>query len=380
MKASTENNRLVELEDIPGFEGPEKKLELDFLISCNVPEGLRKISEEEWKVLLSEINCSILSKLSNQHCDAYILSESSLFVFSSKIIIKTCGQITLLNCIPLLIQYGNKVEAKEIRVSFSRRNLIFPENQFSPHTSFEEEVTFLKQYFPGGNSFVFGPKDCDRHYMFVYQNENAELPPKPPHSLEVLMTGLDRCVMKQFCRDEKFISVQELTHRSNIQSVFKSTTLVDAHAFEPLGFSLNSLDGDCYTTIHVTPQPECSYVSFETTDVNFEDADKLVSKVIGIFKPETFCVLIICDDVSFVTEAFPNFKTRGFAHHDFNGTGNVLTWYSYQKTANSTTVEFQEKLCSVFNQVSSSSEFTQSILIEERRQSSNNNDVDLFVH
>jgi S-adenosylmethionine decarboxylase len=375
MTTSGLNNRLVELEDIPGFEGPEKKLEFDFLISPNVPEGLRKISEEEWAVLLSEINCSILSKLSNQHCDAYILSESSLFVFSSKVIIKTCGQITLLNCIPSLIHYGKRVEATETRVSFSRRNLIFPENQFSPHTSFEEEVAFLKQYFPGGSSFVFGPKDCDRHYLFVYENENT-WPHKTPHSLEVLMTGLDRCVMKQFYRDEKFISVQELTQRTNIQSLFKPTTQVDAHSFEPLGFSLNSLDGDCYTTIHVTPQPECSYVSFETTDVDFEEADKLVSEVIGIFKPETFCVLVICNDVPFVTEAYPNFKPRGFAHHDFKGTGDVLTWYSFQETTS--TLESQ-KNCSVCKKTPSK-EFSQEILLDERRQSSLHSEVDIFVH
>jgi len=175
MNTESENNRL-NLEDIPGFEGPEKKIEVDFILSPQTPEGLRKISEEDWRILLKEINCTILSKIENEHCDAYILSESSLFVFPSKVMIKTCGQITLLKCMSLLLEYGKRVNAVESRVSFARRNLLFPEEQLSPHTSFEEEVLYLKQHFPTGNAYVFGPHNCDHHYMFVYHNVDVALP------------------------------------------------------------------------------------------------------------------------------------------------------------------------------------------------------------
>lgn len=327
-----EDNRCVELEDIPGFEGPEKKIEVDYHLSSEIPEGLRKISVEDWKILLAVINCTILSKIENDFCDAYILSESSLFVFSSKVIIKTCGQITLLKCLPLLLEYGNRVKAVETRVSFSRRNLLFPTEQLSPHTSFDEEVTYLKQHFPTGDAYVFGSKNCDHHYMFVYHNEEVELPSKPSHSLEVLMTGLDRTVMRQFYRDSSFVSVEELTERSKIQSLFpRESALVDAHAFEPLGYSLNGLDGEWYSTIHITPQPECSYVSFETTDVDFSKARELVENVINVFKPEAFTVLIISENTPFeLREGFKGFVPRGSAKHDFVGTGNLLSWFSYK--------------------------------------------------
>jgi len=343
MTTFTENNRIVELDDIPGFEGPEKKIEVDFILSHQVPEGLRKISQDDWKILLQEINCSILSKIENQFCDAYILSESSLFVFANKVIIKTCGQITLLKCLSLLMEYGKRVNAIESRVSFSRRNLLFPEEQLSPHTSFEEEVLYLKQHFPTGNAYVFGPHNCDHHYMFVYHNEKVSLPSKSPHSIEVLMTGLDRAVMKQFYRDENFVSVEELTNRSRIQSLFKNTTKLDAHAFEPLGFSLNSLEDECYSTLHITPQPSCSYVSFETNDVDFSASHQLVSDVIKIFKPETFTVLVVSDNVPFKTEAFTDFAPRGLAFHDFIGTGNVLTWYSFRNTSSVSPITFHNQ-------------------------------------
>jgi len=329
MTALVENNRIVELCDIPPFEGPEKKIEVDFILS-DVYEGLRKIPIEDWKILLAEINCTILSKIENQFCDAYILSESSLFVFSNKVIIKTCGQITLLRCLPFLLEYGQRVNAVESRVSFSRRNLLFPEEQSSPHTSFEEEVLYLKQHFPSGDAYVFGPQNCDHHYMFVYHNDKVALPSKPPHSLEILMTGLDRSVMSKFYRDNSFVSVEDTLEKSYIQTLFKKTTQIDAHAFEPLGFSMNSLDGDTYATMHITPQPECSYVSFETTDVDFATSHDLVAKVIEIFKPESFTVLVLSEKVPFESEVFPNFKPRGFASHEFIGTGNTLTWYSFK--------------------------------------------------
>jgi len=325
-----ENNRIIELGDIPGFEGPEKKIEVDYFLSPLHPEGLRKIPIEDWKTLLVEINCTILSKIENPYCDAYILSESSLFVFASRVIIKTCGQITLLKCLPLLIEYGQRVSAVESRVTFSRRNLLFPEDQFFPHSSFDEEVLYLKQHFPTGDAYVFGPHNCDHHYMFVYHNEKVALPSKPNHSIEILMTGLNRSVMRQFYRDENFVSVQDTLIKSDIQGLFKYDTQIDAHAFEPLGFSLNSLNGDYYSTMHITPQPSCSYVSFETNEVELSASHALVDQVVNIFKPETFTVLVISDNVPFEQEAFSTFTSRGFAYHEFPGTGHTLTWYSFR--------------------------------------------------
>lgn len=326
---NTETSIGAPIHDFYTFEGPEKKIEIDYFLSDN-NSTLRNISREDWVVLLTLINCTILSKISNNLCDAYVLSESSLFVFDSKVIIKTCGQISLLKCLDLLILYGNKVGATNRRIFFARRNFIFPEQQSYPHSSFDDEVNYLKKHFPTGDAYIFGPQECDHHYIFVHHNENV---PQAPASqtLEILMTELDKDVMKQFYRTEDFVSSEDVTNKTQIRSLFGESALVDAHAFEPCGFSLNALESNLYYTIHITPQPEFSYISFEANLTTNTYLD-MVDKVTSLFKPNSFTVLVISDRVPFEPEVFKNYYHRGSAQHNFDDHGDVLTWFSYKKS------------------------------------------------
>lgn len=55
-----------------------------------------------------------------------MLSESSLFVYSHKIIAKTCGTTTLLRMLPPLLE---RVAAKKMEVewvAYSRKDFLFP--------------------------------------------------------------------------------------------------------------------------------------------------------------------------------------------------------------------------------------------------------------
>lgn len=87
----------------PGFEGVEKVLEIDFTPDCGPARGLREITRAQWDEVLQDARCTILDTLSNDRVDSYVLSESSLFVYPLKLIMKTCGTTTLLMSLPRLL-------------------------------------------------------------------------------------------------------------------------------------------------------------------------------------------------------------------------------------------------------------------------------------
>lgn len=57
------------------------------------------------------------------------------------------------------------------------------------------------------------------------------------------------------------------------------------------------LSQGCYMTIHITPEPEFSYVSFES-NVAASNYDDLISRVINLFQPGKFLVTIFVSKVS----------------------------------------------------------------------------------
>ena len=63
-------------------------------------------------------------------------------------------------------------------------------------------------------------------------------------------------------------------------------TETDEFNFTPCGYSMNGLTEDVYSTIHVTPEPHCSYASYET-NISLSSYRKLVMKVFDIFRPGT---------------------------------------------------------------------------------------------
>ena len=101
------------------FEGPEKLLEL--WLSPNLtttpkpstptgtPSGLRQIKAPEWQVMLNLVHCKILSSIHNEYCDSYLLSESSLFIFPQKLILKTCGTTTLLLAVEKILEMAKGI-------------------------------------------------------------------------------------------------------------------------------------------------------------------------------------------------------------------------------------------------------------------------------
>lgn len=87
----------------PVFEGSEKRIEIDFLPATGIAsaaDGLRSVGRAQLDAILDLAACCIVSARHGAAFDAYVLSESSLFVYPRKAILKTCGTTRLLAAVP----------------------------------------------------------------------------------------------------------------------------------------------------------------------------------------------------------------------------------------------------------------------------------------
>lgn len=113
----------------PVFEGSEKRVEIDFYIANASKAGLRALGRPQLDELMGLAACTIVSSRTNDHLDAYVLSESSLFVYPTKWVLKTCGTTKLLNAVPRLLEMAAELGLEPRRCKYSRASYLFPEQQ-----------------------------------------------------------------------------------------------------------------------------------------------------------------------------------------------------------------------------------------------------------
>jgi len=322
-----------------GFEGPEKRLEVTFALSESLPFGLRSINKDEWQEMLNLVKCTIISSTSNKFLDSYVLSESSLFVYPSKIMLKTCGTTILLNCLDKLEEYAQRCGATMEFVIFSRKNFNFPHKQPFPHRTFETEFDLLKKKFDGCAQIlgpVFG--GGDHHFYYFADLRSLPLPEGAPASpfptLEILMSELDVEAMSNFYRNENFVSSKATTKAVGLADILPNMT-TDEHMFTPCGYSVNAIsetDGS-YFTVHVTPEPHCSFVSFETNAVC--DIPQLIQEVIKLFRPGRFSVLTASPQLKkFDSNGLDGFMCKFKTQYDFEE-GVSVYMFNYVKNSGS---------------------------------------------
>ncbi|EXJ91867.1 adenosylmethionine decarboxylase [Capronia epimyces CBS 606.96] len=415
----------LDLDSSNAFEGPEKLLEVWFspsshaLHGCSEPTGLKAVPAEVWKAMLDLVNCKVLSIVESEDVDAYLLSESSMFVFPHKLILKTCGTTTLLCGLPRILEiatlfggfprstappsHGIAIAAAPYRVFYSRKNYLFPDRQRGPHRSWRDEVHTLDKLFLGGSAYMIGKMNGEHWYLYLTEPFTMLTPPASPQSmdspgaetetkilnlpsslvrdrgsklcegddetLEILMTDLDEENAKQFYLDHASavaedqwrgsqegqddhvdvfgngssdgsdISVKEepypaeltteghalgtvVSESCGLSEVYPTShypdSRIDAYLFTPCGFSANGVipaprggKGTHYFTVHVTPEPICSYASFETNvpaGQNGRETADIIQHVVDIFKPGRFSVTLF--------EAKSNYEERAYAGDD----------------------------------------------------------------
>ncbi|TPX47509.1 adenosylmethionine decarboxylase [Synchytrium endobioticum] len=315
--------------------------------------GLRIVPREVWNDMLAIVKAQILSTVHNEYADGYLLSESSMFVYPRKLILKTCGTTTLLHAVPRILEiashYGGFHHIDHI--FYSRKAFLFPDKQIFPHGRWDDEVSYLDYLFPQSQyntaGYVVGKVNGDHWccYLATPRSVSAddygdglsfESSPSREHSdstrkvpaipsswsdsdsdedgflmendvfhddvtLEIMMTDGD-CSGEESGKEE--LRVYNETGLADIYP----TSKVDHHVFDPCGYSLNGLMGPYYWTVHVTPEEHCSYASFETSapvrkyypaacenhiaDGHdcYDTFEEVINRVVSCFRPSSFCV------------------------------------------------------------------------------------------
>ena len=157
--------------------------------------------------MLELVNCKVLSLVESEHVDAYLLSESSMFVFPHKLILKTCGTTTLLSGLPRILEIaalvagfphvlanqrvGTGIAAKPYRVFYSRKNFLFPDRQIGPHRSWRDEVKSLDRLFLGGSAYMIGKMNGEHWYLYLTEPNTILTPPATPESRETETKFMD---------------------------------------------------------------------------------------------------------------------------------------------------------------------------------------------
>ena len=321
------------------FEGPEKKLEVFFGRPASSPRGFRSFDQAVWSDVLTDAKCSILHLQEYPHFDAYLLSESSLFVYPTRVILKTCGTTTLILLLPKLLALAARIGAALDHVHYSHYRYKFPELQLYPHTSFETEKRCLSELLSGHiakvhSSILGDPNSGPCWYALCTEplpqadiNGSLEPPAKKqevqveqraahelPRSaalhvaglpsdvddlLEVAMEGLPADVCSLFVEDNPRHGrksgrelARSMTAISGIGALLPvAVAAIDDWSFSPCGYSMNAGTDHYYYTIHITPEIEFSYASFETNDPAFREPHMLQA-VVDVFKPASATVTL----------------------------------------------------------------------------------------
>ncbi|AAS50710.1 ABL061Cp [Eremothecium gossypii ATCC 10895] len=372
------------LDSTDAFEGPEKLLEVWFYPSVSAlpnAKGLRSISLDEWCSMLELVKCEVLSSKKTAHMDAFLLSESSMFVFEHKLTLKTCGTTTTLLCLPRLLamveshlgwvmKSPGSDKFHPYKVFYSRRCFMFPSKQHPIHRNWGDEVDYLNQFFLGGKSYVIGRSDQNDHWNLYITETNKTLASgltsdERDETLEILMTGLDSGSARQFvadrtqspseeglaaCNAPGHVYGLEITKATGLDCVYdnqKSVPFVhDAFAFMPCGYSSNIImDDKYYYTLHVTPEDGWSYASFES-NVPVQDVScgrqtqhDIVCRILDVFRPTDFCMTFFAKDLlsdrilqlMHLLDSLPNYVKRDKVIHELDE--YQLIYLRYQRPA-----------------------------------------------
>ncbi len=256
------------------FEGSEKKAEI--IIDSSAVSLLNDYNESFWRDMVAQCNAQILSIIKNDKVCAYLLSESSLFVWDDHLVILTCGDTRLVNAVEYFLQHVDRQHVKQ--VIYQRKN------EYCSHlqATHVRDDTKKLQSIAQGKLLRFG--DLDSHHSYLYHLDNDYQGDESDKTYEVLIYNIEHSIADRLTQPN--VPATELRALLKLDQLIPGFE-IDDHVFEPFGYSLNAIRGNDYFTIHLTPQKTNSYVSFES-NLNLIE---MIPTILQVFNPASFDVI-----------------------------------------------------------------------------------------
>ena len=256
------------------FEGSEKKVEV---VVSGESINLLELDKTFWEHIVKKCNATIISSIQNDLISAYLLSESSLFVMKDRFVMITCGETILVNSV---LEFLKTYSSQQIDLAIFQRKNEYQANL--QKTSFLDDIKNLSQLIDG-QAFRMG--DLDGHHNYIFHTLKPFTPHADDFTNELLMyhiTGEAAKILRT--PNNKIENIRNLLKLNQLFPEFQ----FDDYIFSPYGYSLNAINKDHYITIHITPQENNSYVSFETNiDLKILPFN-LLDHVVKTFNPKTF--------------------------------------------------------------------------------------------
>ncbi|WP_028865153.1 S-adenosylmethionine decarboxylase [Psychromonas aquimarina] len=228
------------------YEGTEKRLQITLQHS-----NLLQFPDSFWQEMVRQAGALILSKIENAQVKAYLLSESSLFVWKNKLLLITCGNTHLVKA----AQFFQKELGKE-----NIHSLLFHRHQ--PHqpdlqaTNFTQDVSILNSHLQGSTKHWRGKYQGD---LFLF----GEASHGPADTKQILMChGLSGSFANSL--QAGTVSTKQIECALALPEFFPQLH-IDQFTFTPKGYSLNAVSEEHYLTVHITPETLSTYFSLESS-------------------------------------------------------------------------------------------------------------------
>eukprot|EP00440_Ansanella_granifera_P002435 gb/GFBE01002646.1/.p1 GENE.gb/GFBE01002646.1/~~gb/GFBE01002646.1/.p1 ORF type:complete len:343 (+),score=86.59 gb/GFBE01002646.1/:1-1029(+) len=329
--------------DVPAFfEGTEKRVEIDFRGSGD----LRNVPRSHWDEVIRLSGTQILNCKVTKEFTSFLLSESSLIVYPRKAILKTCGRTVPVAAVPKIFEAAKEQNLEAEWLCYSRKNFLAPHEQPEEHQSQEAEIEICRQACGKvGDGYVLGPMTGEHWLIYDASFQYVDSSSRGDFQVDIMMYDLPKDVQAKFYTDQPEGSAEgarKMTQESGLGGIIEWTGgEVDDYCFDKCGYSCNVHAGDAYAMVHVTPQDECSYASFESNfgssrdglpgeGSNIPKLQELVTKVLDVFRPGRVTITLFIDQGAAPSVGSAPFEAASKTYRRRNTTS---TWFEADYSA-----------------------------------------------